>query len=129
MLLIMMFACVEEQIKPNLEPSSEGEILVDNDGDGFLSDEDCDDFSSLVQATKGWVILHSSTGSIFSNGEEEYLWNLPECDIINNVNVLGAGDIFASCFLYKLLGQEQDVRKLIEFAHTKTTEILKNLSQ
>jgi hypothetical protein len=95
----------------------------------FISDEDCDDFSSLVQATKGWVILHSSTGSIFSNGEEEYLWNLPECDIINNVNVLGAGDIFASCFLYKLLGQEQDVRKLIEFAHTKTTEILKNLSQ
>ena len=91
----------------------------------FISDEECDDFSDLVEATKGWVILHSSTGSVISNGEEEHSWNLPESDIIKDVNVLGAGDIFASCFMYKLLGQEQDVRKSIEFAHIKTTEILK----
>ena len=93
----------------------------------FISDEDCDDFLGLVEATKGWVILHSSTGSVVSNGEEQYSWNLSESDIIKNVNVLGAGDIFASCFMYKLLGQEQDVRKSIEFAHTKTTEILNTL--
>ena len=93
----------------------------------FIADEECEDFSDLVEATKGWVILHSSTGSVISNGEEEYSWNLPESDIIKNVNVLGAGDIFASCFMYKLLGQEQDIRKSIEFAHTKTTEILNKL--
>ena len=95
----------------------------------FISDEDCDDFSGLVEATKGWVILHSSTGSVISNGEAEYSWNLPESDIIKNVNVLGAGDIFASCFMYKLLGQELAISKLIEFAHTKTTEILKHYSK
>ena len=94
----------------------------------FISDEDVDDFSSLVNATKGWVILHHSTGSTFSNGKEEYFWKLPDDKILNNVNVLGAGDIFASCFLYKLLQQGQEICKSIEFAHLKTTEILKNLT-
>ena len=64
---------------------------------------------------------------MISNGEAEYSWNLSESDIIKNVNVLGAGDIFASCFMYKLLGQDLAISKSIEFAHTKTTEILNTL--
>jgi sugar/nucleoside kinase (ribokinase family) len=95
----------------------------------FISDEDVDDFSSLVDATKGWVILHHSTGSTFSNGEQEYFWKLPEDKVLDNVNVLGAGDIFASCFLYKLLGETYDIHKFIEFAHLKTTEIIHNYSR
>ena len=66
----------------------------------FISDEDCDDFAELVDATKGWVILHSATGSICSNGEDEYFWKLHEDDILKDVNVLGAGDIFAACINY-----------------------------
>ena len=43
--ILFMIGCGEE-VKPALEPSSEGDILVDNDGDGFFSDEDCDDNDS-----------------------------------------------------------------------------------
>tara|TARA_A100001011_G_scaffold127408_1_gene134383 strand:- start:17557 stop:18228 length:672 start_codon:yes stop_codon:yes gene_type:complete len=94
----------------------------------FISDEDCDDFTGLVEATKGWVILHSATGSICSNGEDEFFWKLHEDDILKNVNVLGAGDIFASCCLYKLLEKDNDIHNWIEFAHRKTTEILRYYS-
>ncbi len=94
----------------------------------FISDEDCDDFAELVEATKGWVILHSATGSICSNGEDEFFWKLHEDDMLKNVNVLGAGDIFASCCLYKLLGGNTDIRTWIEFAHRTTTDILRNYS-
>lgn len=95
----------------------------------FISDEDCDDFTELVDATKGWVILHSSTGSICSNGDDEFFWKLHEDDILKTVNVLGAGDIFASCCLYKLLGENTDIRNWIEYSHIKTTEILKHYSK
>ena len=43
MFLFFLFGCGEEAVKTILEPSSDGEILSDNDGDGFLSNEDCDD--------------------------------------------------------------------------------------
>lgn len=93
----------------------------------FISDEDIDcDLSYLASVTKGWVILHSSSGSIVSNGEEEFFYKLPENMMLKNVNVLGAGDIFASCFLYKLLQNVGDMRSWIEFSHLKTTEIIKN---
>ena len=94
----------------------------------FISDEDCDDFAELVDATKGWVILHSSTGSICSNGDDEFFWKLHEDDILKNVNVLGAGDIFAACCLYKLLEEDSDIHNWIEFAHRTTTEILRHYS-
>ena len=94
----------------------------------FISDEDCDDFAGLVEATKGWVILHSATGSICSNGKDEFFWKLHEDDILKNVNVLGAGDIFAACCLYKLLEEDNDIHNWIEFAHRKTTEILRYYS-
>jgi sugar/nucleoside kinase (ribokinase family) len=93
----------------------------------FISDEDIDsDLSDYTSETKGWVILHSASGSIVSNGEKEFFYKLPEDLILKDVNVLGAGDIFASCFLYKLLKGEEDIHNWIEFAHLKTTEIIKN---
>ena len=94
----------------------------------FISDEDCDDFADLVEATKGWVILHSATGSICSNGDDEFFWKLHEDDILKDVNVLGAGDIFAACCLYKLLEEDNDIHNWIEFAHRTTTEILRHYS-
>jgi hypothetical protein len=93
----------------------------------FISDEDMEsDLSDYADATKGYVILHSSSGSIISNGEEEFFYKLPEDLILKGVNVLGAGDTFASCFLYKLLRNEGDIHSWIEFAHLKTTEIIRN---
>jgi len=46
--------------------------------------------------------------------------------MLKDVNVLGAGDTFASCFLHKLLQNEGDIHNWIEFAHLKTTEIIRN---
>ena len=51
---------------------------------------------------------------------------LPEELMLKDVNVLGAGDTFASCFLHKLLQNEGDIHNWIEFAHLKTTEIIRN---
>ena len=91
----------------------------------FISDEDIDgSLSEYTEATKGWVILHSSSGSIVSNGDTEFFYKLPEEMMLKNVNVLGSGDIFASCFLHKLLQNEGDIHNWIEFAHLKTTEII-----
>ena len=93
----------------------------------FISDEDIDgDLSDYVNATKGYVVLHSSSGSVVSNGENEFFYKLPEEFILKGVNVLGAGDTFASCFLYKLLRNVGDIHNWIEFAHLKTTEIIRN---
>ena len=91
----------------------------------FISDEDIvGDLSEYTSATKGWVILHSSSGSVVSNGTDEFFYKLPEEMMLKDVNVLGAGDIFASCFLYKLLQANDDIRDWIEFSHLKTTQIL-----
>lgn len=93
----------------------------------FISDEDIEgDLSEYVEATKGWVILHSSSGSIVSNKDSKFSYKLPNELMLKNVNVLGSGDIFASCFLYKLLMNEGNIQTWIEFAHLKTTEIIKN---
>ena len=48
--LFFLFGCGDE-VKPAPEPSDEGDILVDNDGDGFFSDEDCDDNDSATYPT------------------------------------------------------------------------------
>ena len=53
-------------------------------------------------------------------------YKLPEELMLKDVNVLGAGDIFASCFLYKLLEGYGDIRDWIEYSHLTTTEILKS---
>ena len=91
----------------------------------FISDEDIKgSLSEYTDAAKGWVILHSASGSVVSNGEEEFFYKLPEEMMLKNVNVLGAGDIFASCFLHKLLQNEGDIHNWIEFAHLNTTEII-----
>lgn len=93
----------------------------------FISDEDIEnDLESYISATKGYVIMHSPSGSIVTNGVDEFFYKLPEEMMLRGVNVLGAGDTFASCFLYKLLKNEGDIHNWIEFAHLKTTEIIRN---
>tara|TARA_A100001391_G_scaffold126630_3_gene86615 strand:- start:10531 stop:11199 length:669 start_codon:yes stop_codon:yes gene_type:complete len=92
----------------------------------FISDEDVDDFDSLVDSTKGWVILHSSSGSVFSDGIEEYTYELPKDKILSNVNVLGAGDMFAACFLYKLLLNIGIITDWVEYSHLRTTEFIQS---
>ena len=93
----------------------------------FISDEDIEgDLSDYVDATRGYVVLHSSFGSVVLNGDDQFFYKLPKELMLKGVNVLGAGDTFASCFLYKLLRNVGDIHNWIEFAHLKTTEIIRN---
>ena len=52
-------------------------------------------------------------------------YDLPSSQILKNVNVLGAGDIFAANFMLGLL-ENSPLQKIVEEAHLKTTERLLN---
>ena len=87
----------------------------------FIADEDCDDYEELKKHTRGKVIVHSSNGSYWEDGS----YDLPPSQILKNVNVLGAGDLFAANFMLGLL-ENYSFPKIIEEAHLKTTERLSN---
>jgi hypothetical protein len=83
----------------------------------FISDEDMfTDFDSLCNLTKGWVILHHKTGSISSNKKEKIVINTQE---INDVNVLGAGDMYISYFIVNMLKNIQ-IKKSLKMSHDDT---------
>ena len=42
-MFLLLFGACGEEIKVAEPSTEEGEFLVDEDGDGFLSDDDCDD--------------------------------------------------------------------------------------
>ena len=87
----------------------------------FISDEDMfTDFYSLCNLTKGWVILHHKTGSISSNKKEKIVINTEEID---NVNVLGAGDIYISNFIINMLKNTQ-IKNSLQIAHDNTYKTL-----
>jgi len=88
----------------------------------FISDEDIfmnlKDLSKLV---KGWVILHSPCGSVCHNGDEFFE---TKTEIVENLNVLGAGDFFAASFISHKLRDDREMRECVKFAHQNTTKIL-----
>ena len=88
----------------------------------FISDEDLFmDIEELAKQVKGWVILHYPEGSYSSNGKESFkLTNT----IIENIDVLGAGDFFAASFIYKKLSEKNE-KKCVKYAHSNTTKLLK----
>ena len=79
------------------------------------------DVDKLSKIVKGWVILHYPGGSYTTNGVDSF--EIPAIPL-KNLNILGAGDIFASNFLYKRL-YEEDIKKCVTFSHNNTTKILK----
>jgi len=88
----------------------------------FISDEDLfTDVEELVKKVKGWVILHYPGGSYSSNGKESFTMSN---EVIENIDVLGAGDFFAASFMYKKLS-EGDTKKCVKYAHSNTTDLLK----
>ena len=91
----------------------------------FVSDEDLFmSLDELASRTKGWVILHSSTGSVCHNGKIQYELN-NVVDHIDGINVLGAGDIFAAAFISD--NDSADIVNRIETAHIQTTNLLRML--
>ena len=92
----------------------------------FISDEDIDrPLEDLVKLVNGWVILHYPNGSISTNGNETIKC---ETDIIKNLNVLGAGDTFASCFILEML-KGNKLKHCLNTAHSLTYKILKEKNE
>ena len=88
----------------------------------FVSDEELmmpiDELAKLV---KGWVILHYPSGSYATNGQEVIKSTTPLHD---NLNVLGAGDTFAACFIHSMLQNNNNIKLSIEYAHSATVKVL-----
>jgi len=85
----------------------------------FVSEEDLDHIDNLALIRKH-LIIHSPTKS--------YIHNISKSEVtgefIDGLNVLGAGDHFASCFMHGLLNS-CDVQTCLKTAHQQTTQYLK----
>ena len=53
MWIFLLFACGDSTTKAIIEPANEGVVLKDNDNDGYLEDEDCDDENPAINSSHG----------------------------------------------------------------------------
>tara|TARA_B100000287_G_scaffold433895_1_gene496800 strand:+ start:1963 stop:2637 length:675 start_codon:yes stop_codon:yes gene_type:complete len=93
----------------------------------FLSDEDnFYDMEELQSYVKKYIILHSKSGSdiYYKSGA---ILNT-KVEVIENVNVLGCGDMLAANFINYYL-QTGDPKTSIENAHTELTEYLRSSNE
>ena len=87
----------------------------------FISEEDLFmDIKELAKMTRGYVILHYPSGSMCTNGEDQYAFTT---EVKNNINVLGAGDAFAACFISNMINTD-NIEKSLESAHQQTLKVL-----
>ncbi len=89
----------------------------------FISDEDlCMDLKSLASEVRGSVVLHYPAGSIITDGDIECK---TETTVLEKINVLGAGDIFAACFInHSLTHPTSSMSDRARYAHDTTTSLL-----
>lgn len=88
----------------------------------FLSNEEYfDDFDALRNTVKKYVILHSKTGAKCGNKDTSFE---TKAKTVDNVNVLGAGDMFAAFIIERILNGAEDMKDIIQSAHNHLTEFL-----
>ena len=91
----------------------------------FIAKEDLFmDIKELGSLVKGHVIMHHPHGSVISDGNtvEEYV--LPEELYLSDINVLGAGDYFASGFIKSMISGS-DIKTSVVNSHHIATNLLK----
>ena len=91
----------------------------------FIAKEDLFmDIKELGSLVRGHVIMHHPHGSVISDGNtvEEYV--LPEELYLSDVNVLGAGDYFASGFIKSMISGS-DIKTSVVNSHHIATNLLK----
>ena len=95
----------------------------------FIADEDAyADLKTMCKDTKGYVILHTNKSSVMSDGRYENSFKIEEEMFVPKSNVLGAGDMFASSFLYALrLGLPPD--QIQKYAHETTSKLIKSSNE
>jgi sugar/nucleoside kinase (ribokinase family) len=91
----------------------------------FIADEDAyADLKTMCKDTKGYVILHTNKSSVVCDGRYENTFKIDEEMFIPKSNVLGAGDMFASSFLYGIhLGLPID--QIQKYAHETTSKLIR----
>jgi sugar/nucleoside kinase (ribokinase family) len=90
----------------------------------FVADDEEHDIEK-IRWYSNMVILHSSEGSVISVGEHtKPPYIVHKMHRVENANVLGAGDMFASCFLYAI-HNKWSLDGAREFAHIKTAELIR----
>ena len=89
----------------------------------FISDEDLSiELEELVKSVKGCVVLHYPAGSIIADKEKQIK---SSTKVIENLNVLGAGDTFAACFInHKIQNPSSLLEESARYAHVTTEKIL-----
>lgn len=94
----------------------------------FVADEDGQDIDFLRKHIKGHIIFHSKNFSrvIRKTTDEKYV--VDKNLIVENANVLGAGDMFAASFLYAI-HKRWSVSGAVEYAHIKTAELIRKYNE
>jgi len=116
----------------NLKGTTSGDVCVGRSIDVdclkyidylFIADEDVFmDLREMAKLTRGWIIMHSSRGSIVTNGEEYHKVGIDNLQA-DSINVLGAGDSFAAAFIANML-TGKDALTSVKDAHAFATAYL-----
>ena len=95
----------------------------------FISDEDMwlDSIEELASLVKGWVILHHSAGSICCNGVTKFKVHID--NVLKDINILGAGDIFAASVITNILKEKDNMENIIKTSHNCTYNLLKSYNE
>jgi sugar/nucleoside kinase (ribokinase family) len=94
----------------------------------FVADEDGQDIDFLRKHIKGHIIYHSPGYSKIYRKSTEETHLVPAELLVKNANVLGAGDMFASSFLYAI-HKKWTMRGAVEYAHNKTAELIRKYNE
>lgn len=94
----------------------------------FVADEDGQDIEFLRNNIKGHVILHSPKYSRVLSKETEFNFDVSENLFLSNVNVLGAGDFFASSFLYAI-HKKWPINGAVQAAHATTSDLIRKYNE
>ena len=94
----------------------------------FISYEEMYDLSELVKHIKGAVIVHTSVGSTIYTKNDKKAFFIDPALFVKDANVLGAGDMFASCFLYDLL-KTNSIESAIGYAHKTASKLIRKYNE
>ena len=92
----------------------------------FISDEDVFmNIKELGKLIKGWVIMHHKGGSVCTNGNKTIETKV---STIENVNVLGTGDMFAASFMNEYLKSgSKKLKDIVVNSHKEVTNYLESM--
>ena len=93
----------------------------------FIAKEDLFmDILELGKLVKGYVIMHHPHGSSISDGNTVQDYALPEELFLSDINVLGAGDYFASGFIRSMI-TGNELQDSVVKAHNIATNLMKEI--